>query len=247
MRPNSREVWNVRATPARAISERAVAAGVDEIVALFTSSDAYARKNQNMTVAENLRAVHDVAAVADRAGVPLLVSMGLTMFCPYEGVIPAERVYDQIDRMREWGVSRLTFASSVGVDGPLQVRSLAAGILARWPDMVLGYHLHNTNGLGAANILAALEGGVRAIETSIGGIGGGIRMPRGMPYFGNSATEDLVQMLAEMGVRTGVELVDILEASGRIQALLELDEVASFAARGGTRDGVRVLGSAGAR
>jgi hydroxymethylglutaryl-CoA lyase len=220
-------------------AERAAAAGVDEFAALFTCSETYCRKNQNMTIEENFRAVESVAAVAEREGRPLLVSMGLTMFCPYEGEIPPERVYGMIERMRELGARAITIATTAGVDGPQQVHTLASGILERWPELTLGYHLHNTNGLGSANILAALQAGVEAVETSIGGLGGGIRMPRGMPYFGNFATEDAVQLLDELGVATGIELDAILEASSRIEALLELDEVASFAARGGTR--ARVL------
>jgi hydroxymethylglutaryl-CoA lyase len=220
-------------------AERAAAAGVDEFAALFTCSETYCRKNQNMTIEENFGAVEAVAAVAERERIPLLVSMGLTMFCPYEGEIPPERVYAMIERMRGWGVRRITIATTAGVDGPRQVHALSSGILECWPNMSLGYHLHNTNGLGSANILAALQAGVEAIETSIGGLGGGIRMPRGMPYFGNFPTEDLVQLLSELGVRTGIDLDAILAASGRIQSLLELDEVASFAARGGTR--ARVL------
>jgi hydroxymethylglutaryl-CoA lyase len=220
-------------------AERAAASGVDEFAALFTCSETYCRKNQNMTIEENFRAVESVAAVAAREGRPLLVSMGLTMFCPYEGEIPPERVFGMIERMRDLGARAITIATTAGVDGPRQVHALASGILERWPDLTLGYHLHNTNGLGSANILAALQAGVEAIETSIGGLGGGIRMPRGMPYFGNFSTEDVVQMLNELGVATGIELDAILEASSRIEALLELDEVSSFAARGGTR--ARVL------
>jgi hydroxymethylglutaryl-CoA lyase len=216
-------------------AERAAAAGVDELVALFTCSDTYCFKNQNMTVEQNFAAVRAVADVAERERIPLSVAMGLAMFCPYEGPIGAERVYAMIERFHAWGVRHLTFATTAGVDGPREVHTFASGILDRWSDLSLGYHLHNTNGLGSANILAALQAGVGAFETSIAGLGGGIRMPRGMPYFGNFATEDAVQLLGELGVETGIELEAILRASERIEALLELDEVASFAARGGTR------------
>jgi hydroxymethylglutaryl-CoA lyase len=224
-------------------AERAVSAGVDELVALFTVSEAYCRKNQNMTPEQNVEAVRGIARVAEREGLPLRVALGLTMFCPYEGDLAPQRTYDYIAPMYELGIREFTVASSVGVDGPGRVYALCAGIMERWPDVALGYHLHNTNGLGSANVLAALEAGVSSIETSIGGLGGGIRMPRGMPYFGNFPTEDLVQMLDEMGVDTGIELGDILHAGERILALLELDEPASYAGRGGTRGQVRELGA----
>lgn len=230
--------------PNRTGAEHAVAAGVDELVGLFSSSEAYGRKNQNMTIEENFAAIADVAAVGHAAGLPVRMAMGLTMFCPYEGEVPAERVLRQIERARAFGVTGVTIASTVGVDGPRQVFSLVKAIVDRWPDVELGYHLHNTNGLGSANILAAMEAGAESVETSIGGLGGGIRMPRSMPYFGNFPTEDTVQMLNEMGVETGIEPADILDASAQIEELLELDEVASFAARGGTRAHILELGNA---
>jgi hydroxymethylglutaryl-CoA lyase len=231
--------------PNRKGAERAVAAGVDELVGLFSSSEAYGRKNQNMTIEENFAALADIAEVGDAAGLPVRMAMGLAMFCPYAGEVPADRVLDQIERARQYGVGGITIATTVGVDGPRQVFSLVKAIVDRWPDAGLGYHLHNTNGLGSANILAALEAGAESVETSIGGLGGGIRMPRSMPYFGNFPTEDTVQMLNEMDVETGIALADILTASERIEALLELDEVASFAARGGTREHILELGRNG--
>lgn len=230
--------------PNRKGAERAVSAGVDELVGLFSSSEAYGRKNQNMSIEENFAAIAEVAAIGEAAGVPVRMAMGLAMFCPYEGEVPAERVLAQIERARGYGVTGITIATTVGVDGPRQVFSLVRQIVDRWPDAELGYHLHNTNGLGSANILAAMEAGAVSVETSIGGLGGGIRMPRSMPYFGNFPTEDTIQMLNEMGIETGIELADILTASARIEKLLELEEVASFAARGGTRAHILELGHA---
>lgn len=223
-------------------AERAAAAGVDALVGLVTCSDSYAIRNQNMTVAENLKALEDIAEVSRSFGIPMYVAMAIVMFCPYQGPVPVGDVLRVVKDVRALGVRRLTFASSVGVDGPREVYALASELLDRWPELELTYHLHNTNGLGAANLLAGFEAGVTGVETSICGLGGGIRMPRGMPYFGNFSTEDIVQMCQEMGVETGVTLDGILDASHEIEALLELEEPpASHAARGGTRRDVLAL------
>jgi hydroxymethylglutaryl-CoA lyase len=222
-------------------AERAAAAGVDEMVALMTVSEKYSMKNQNMTREENFRAFDGLAAVCRREGIPLLAALATAIFCPYEGAVPRERALSMVERLYAAGITRFTVASSVGVDGPGQVYGLCAAILDRWPDVELGYHTHNTNGLASANIIAAMQGGVTAIESCIGGLGGGIRMPRGMPYFGNFPTEDLVQMLDDMDIDCGLKSADVLAAAARVQAMLGLDELSSFSSRGGTRENVSKL------
>jgi hydroxymethylglutaryl-CoA lyase len=101
--------------------------------------------------------------------------------------------------------------------------------------MTLGIHLHDTNGMALANALAAADAGVTVFEGSICGIGGGIRMPYGIPHYGNVATEDLVHLFSEMGVDTGVELPGLLAAARRVKELLGLDTTFSHALAGGTK------------
>ena len=108
-------------------------------------------------------------------------------------------------------------------------------IRERWPDLPLGIHMHNTNGMALANALAAMDAGASVFEGSICGIGGGIRMPHGMAHYGNISTEDLVQMFAESGVETGIELPRLLDAGRRIRDLLGLEETFSAALAGGTK------------
>ena len=224
--------------PNRRGAERAAAAGVDEMVGLITASETYNRKNSNMTVEENLEAIAEIARVAREAGVHLVAAIGVAMFCPYEGEIPEDRVIRMIERMRADGVEELSVATSVGLDGPRRVSSLCSAILERWPDTTLGVHLHNTNGMALANALAAADAGATVFEGSICGLGGGIRMPYGMPHYGNVATEDLVQMFAESGVETGVDLDRLLAAGRRIRDLLGLDTTFSYALQGGTKENV---------
>ena len=228
--------------PNRRGAERAVASGVDELVGLITASETYNRKNQNMSVDENVAAISSIAEVAARAGTPFVVAIGIAMFCPYEGDVPATRVLSLIERMRADGVEEFYLATSVGLDGPRAVHDLASRIVDRWPDLTLGLHLHDTNGMALANALAGLDAGVTVFEGSICGIGGGIRMPHGMPHFGNVATEDLVHMFGESGVDTGVELDALLAAARAVEELLGLETTFSAALRGGTKAHVLELG-----
>jgi hydroxymethylglutaryl-CoA lyase len=224
--------------PNRRGAERAVAAGVDELVGLIAASETYNRKNSRMSIDENLDAVAAVAELAREAGLPLVVGIAISMFCPYEGEIPEERVLRMIERMRADGVEEFTVATSVGLDGPRKVNRLCALILEAWPELRLGVHLHNTNGMALANALAAADAGVTAFEGSICGIGGGIRMPHGIPPYGNVATEDLVHLFAELGVDTGLELRRVIAAARAAQELLGLDTTESYALRGGTKEDV---------
>lgn len=224
--------------PNRRGAERAVAAGVHEMVGLITASETYSRKNQNMTIRENLEAVSEMAEVAHREKIPLVMAIAMAMFCPYEGNIPAERVIDLIDRMRDDGVEDFTIATSVGLDGPRTVYDLSSRILDRWPETALGLHLHNTNGMALANSLAGLDAGVRVFEGAICGIGGGIRMPHGIPPYGNISMEDLTHLFMEMNVETGVDFDALLEAGRKIQEMLTLERTFSYALDGGTKAAV---------
>ena len=224
--------------PNRRGAERAVAAGADEVLGLITASDTYNLKNANMSVADNLGQIAGVAEVAREAGKPVVVAIGVAMFCPYEGEIPEPRVLEMIERMRESGVDDYYIATSTGLDGPVKVARLSSMILDRWPETRLGLHMHNTNGMALANALAGMQSGVSFLEGSICGIGGGIRMPYGMAHYGNIATEDLVHLCQELGVESGVELGSAIDAARRVKDLLELETTFSSALQGGTKAAV---------
>jgi hydroxymethylglutaryl-CoA lyase len=164
------------------------------------------------------------------------------MFCPYEGDVPPARVLSMIEQMQAEGIGEFSIATSVGVDGPRAVYGLCAQILDRWPELTLGLHLHDTNGMALANALAGLQAGVGVFEGSICGIGGGIRMPHGMPHFGNVATEDLAHMFSEADVDTEVSLGPLLEAARSIRELLDLETTFSSVLKGGTKEHVLELG-----
>jgi len=225
--------------PNRRGAERAAAAGVDEMLGLVSASETYSAKNQNMTVEQGLIEVAEIARIARASCIRLVVGVAVAMFCPYEGDVPPERVLALIERMRESGVEELQVASSAGLDGPRVVYDLCSRIRDRWPDMPLGLHLHNTNGMALANAIAGLEAGVSVFEGAICGVGGGIRMPAEMPPFGNVATEDLNHMFYEMGIETGVGVADLVEAARQIGNKLDLGVTLSYALAGATKASVR--------
>lgn len=221
--------------PNRRGADRAVAAGVDEILGLITASESYNRKNSNMTVAENLDQAAEMSRVAQEAGIPIVMAIGVCMFCPYEGELPESRIIEMIERMRSDGIDEFYLATSVGLDGPRKVHRTFSLIKEHWPELPLGIHLHNTNGMALANALAAMDAGATRFEGSICGIGGGIRMPYGMAHYGNVSTEDLAHMFFEMGIDTGVDVERLIAAGKEIQDLLGLEQSFSYAAAGGTK------------
>jgi hydroxymethylglutaryl-CoA lyase len=150
--------------------------------------------------------------------------------CPYEGYVPPARVLDIAVRLREYGAQEIAFGDTTGMANPLQVRELfamagerlgigaSASPTATSPEAIeLTAHFHNTRGQGLANVLAALQQGVASFESSFGELGG-CPVPPGAT--GNIATEDLVSMLEEMGIATGIDLPALLACSQQVQAIL---------------------------
>ena len=215
-------------------AERAVAAKSDEILGLITASEAYNLKNQNMTLEKGVEAAVATFRISDAAGIPFVLAIGMAFWCPYEGRIDESRVLDLIARFRDGGIRRLYLAGSVGMEDPRHVNQLCGRVLDRFPDVELGFHVHNLAGNGAANIVAALDAGASFIEGSICGIGGGIMTPTAMGAVGNLPTEDIVHLLNEMGVDTGITTEAVVAAARDIAKLLDI-EPRSFVTHAGTR------------
>ena len=199
--------------PNRRGAERAVDVGLREVVGLICVSEAYNLKNQNMTVDRNVEVLGEIVDVASASGTHVVVAVAMTMFCAYEGDIPLEKSMSLISRIVDLGVDEIYVATSAGADGPRKVYELCSTVRDTFPDLKVGIHLHNTNGMALANALAAMQGGVRTFESALCGIGGGIRFPHLTGNHGNLCTEDLVNMLNECGIETGVSWDKLIEAS----------------------------------
>jgi hydroxymethylglutaryl-CoA lyase len=215
-------------------AERAVACGVDEVLGLITVSEAYTQKNQRMSVAAAAEQACKSFEIADKAGLRFVMALGMAFWCAYEGRIAEERVLRLVARFYAAGMRRFYLAGSVGMEDPRHVNGLFQRIREQWPDIEVGYHVHNLSGAGTANLLAALDAGASQVEGSICGIGGGMTMPSSLGAVGNLPTEDIVHLLNESGVDTGIDTQAIQQAARDIAAMLEI-EPRSYVTRNGTR------------
>jgi hydroxymethylglutaryl-CoA lyase len=216
---------------------RAVEARVGEMLGLITCTESYTRKNQNMSIDEALLVNIRSFEIAQRHGIPFVMALGMSFWCPYEGLVPPERVEDIVRRFHEAGIRRLYLAGSIGMEDPAHVNSLFRRLYDRFPDIELGFHVHNLSGMATGNIVAALDAGVHWLEGAICGLGGGMAMPTTIGSVGNFPTEDLVTMLEEMGIRTGVEPDRVIATAREIASLLDITP-RSNRANGATRQAV---------
>lgn len=218
-------------------AERGIKTNLDELLGLITCSAAYQKKNQNMTLDQGVEEAIKTFRVADDAGRRWVMALGMSMWCAYEGRIPEDRVLDMVATFHNAGMRRFYLAGSLGMEDPRQVSELFSRVLDRHADIELGFHVHNLAGTGMANVLAAIDAGASFVEGAICGIGGGIAMPKTIASVGNLATEDIVHMLNEMNIATGIETAEIAAASRDVATLLDISP-GSHTAHIGTRSDV---------
>ena len=219
-------------------AQRAVAAGADEVLGLAIVSATYLRKNQNMSRDEAIDEALRASEIALGAGRRFVMALGMAFWCPYEGLVPEDDVLGFVERLHAGGVRRLYLAGSVGMEDPRHVSHLFARLGALWPDLELGYHVHDRAGFAPANIVAALDAGASWVEGAICGLGGGIAMPGSTGAVGNYPTDDLVNLLEAAGVATGLEPQAVLDATLAAAGLLQIEPLGR-AARGATRAALR--------
>ncbi len=189
-----------------------------EIDCFLSASETHNRKNVNRSIEESLVGLEAVLARAGSEGLRCEGVISTSFGCPYEGHVPPERVFAIARRLIAAGAEEIAFGDTTGMANPLQVREFFAAARAELgADVELTAHFHNTRGQGLANVLAALEAGCASFESSFGELGG-CPVPAGAT--GNIATEDLVSMLHEMGIETGIDLGRLLEATRMVREVL---------------------------
>jgi hydroxymethylglutaryl-CoA lyase len=189
----------------------------DEINGFLSASETHNERNVGRSVAESLAGLSRVFERALAEGLRCEGVISTSFGCPYEGHVPVARVLDVAGALAEAGAVEIGFGDTTGMANPLQVREFFAAARSRLPGVELTAHFHNTRGQGLANVLAALEVGVDSFESSFGELGG-CPVPAGAT--GNIATEDLVSMLHEMGISTGIDLPALISASRAAQDVL---------------------------
>ncbi|MEC3957762.1 hydroxymethylglutaryl-CoA lyase [Nocardia sp. CDC153] len=197
--------------------DRAVAAGVDEINVVVVATDTFSRRNQGCGTEEGVGRWERLAARGAEAGLWRTVTIAAAFGCPFEGEVPEARVRDLVARVAAAGPDEIALADTIGVGTPDRVRRLVSTVTELAPNALPRCHFHNTRNTGYANALAALDAGARALDTSIGGIGG---CPFAPAATGNIATEDLLYTLDRMGITTGVDITATIETAHWLGGLL---------------------------
>jgi hydroxymethylglutaryl-CoA lyase len=189
---------------------RAVDAGIADLEYVVSAADSHSRANAGRSTADAVAAVPEIAALAHGAGGSLEVIIATAWDCPFDGRTPISRTVDVARAAVTAGADQLCLGDTIGTTTPLRVVQLLDAVRRACPGVPLGVHFHDTRGTGQANALAAVQAGVTSLDSSIGGLGG---CPFAPGASGNIATEELVYMLEESGVRTGLDLDALLVAA----------------------------------
>ena len=211
--PNIRGCRNAVAAPKNA----------DEVNAVVSASETHNRANINRTHEKSLAELPTMVRIAHDAGMKITMSLSTTFGCPFEGHVAEDVVLRFVERFRELGFDGISLADTTGMANPRQVGELTRKVLKRFPppdDTYYTLHFHNTRGMGLANVIAGIEAGVRSFDGSVSGLGG---CPFAPGATGNICTEDMVNMLEDMGFDTRVDLAKLIACARRIPAIVGHD------------------------
>jgi hydroxymethylglutaryl-CoA lyase len=201
-------------------AERAVAAKVDEIVLVVSVSESHNRSNVRRSTEESFTGFAEIMKALEGTDMKVACGMATTFGCPFEGFQPLERILKFVDRVVGLGIDSIALADTIGMGNPRQILDVCNEVRARFPSYEFALHLHNTRGMGLANVLSGLAAGMTHYESSLGGLGG---CPFAPGATGNICTEDLVHMLQQMGHETGVDLDRLIAAARGLPALVGHD------------------------
>lgn len=195
-------------------AKRAVAAGMKTVEYVVSASNGHSEANTRSTTEQATERIGEVVRIVHDAGGQLEVIVATAWDCPFDGPTDPDRVLRIAEQAKEFGADQFSIADTIGTATPGRVGRLIDAVGERVGDFGLGVHFHNTRGAGIACALAAVQHGVRSLDASTGGLGG---CPFAPGASGNIATEELVYMLEDMGITTGIDL----DASIRAAAVAE--------------------------
>lgn len=197
--------------------ESALATGCRDITVLSAASESFCKANLNCSVAESLARVQQITTRALPAGVRVRAAVSTVVDCPFEGAIAPAQVAPVVAALHDMGCHQVSLGDTTGAGTPGTVVPMLRACLAQVPAQALAGHFHDTFGMGVANVVAALEQGLRVFDSSVSGLGG---CPYSPGATGNVATEDLVYLFAGLGLDCGVDMGRLLEAAGLVDAWL---------------------------
>lgn len=196
--------------------ERAVENGVRALSLVVGASNTFNLKNVKMTREESIQKFESVIEKAKANGIFVRYNIATAFWCPYEGKVDSNLVLEMLQQIDALGVDEIVICDTIGRANPAQVYDLFQQIATGHPEAMITAHFHDTYGLAQANVVAALQTGVTRFDTSIGGLGG---CPFALGAAGNIATEDVVFMLHEMGIETGIDLPSLLSCVELVRPL----------------------------
>lgn len=197
--------------------DRALEAGVDEVSVFMSASEGHNRSNINKSIDETYPVLEEVVKEAKMAGKTVRGYISTVIACPYDGYVKPSQVKEVADRLFSMGIDELSLGETMGVGVPNQVESLLEALLPHFNVNQLAMHFHDTRGTALANIVKSLEMGITIFDSALGGLGG---CPYAKGASGNVATEDLLYMLHEMGIDTGIDLDSALKSAQLIERTL---------------------------
>jgi hydroxymethylglutaryl-CoA lyase len=196
---------------------RAVEANLDEIVVFLSASESHNKKNVNRNVDESLLGFREIADIAGKNSIPIQGDIATAFGCPFEGNVPSKRLAEISKEYKEMGFKGVTLGDTTGMATPPVVTDAINAIRDAVPDFSITLHFHNTRGIGLANVMSGLYQGITDYESCFGGMGG---CPFAPNATGNVCSEDLIYLLHEMGVETGIDLDKLISIAQKVEGLV---------------------------
>jgi hydroxymethylglutaryl-CoA lyase len=200
-------------------AERAIKAGVSMLNLVVSASESHNFSNVQMSIQESLNCFTDVIKLARQEKIPVRASISTAFGCPFEGDVPLIQISSISHKLCDMGCVEINLCDTTGMANPNKVAQIANYFIVHFPDVNIVMHFHNTRGMGSANVLSAIQNGITSLETSFGGLGG---CPFAPGATGNVCTEDIVHMLHEIGIYTGVNLPCLIDGVRKIENLLRI-------------------------
>lgn len=200
--------------------ERAIAAGADQVAVFLSATESFSQRNINCSIEQSFDRAAAVIELAHHHGIKVRGYVSCVLGCPYEQGVPVSAVVRVAGQLSEMGCYEISLGDTIGVGRPEQARAMVRAVAAAIPREKIALHFHDTFGRALENVLACMEEGVSVVDGAVGGLGG---CPYAPGSSGNLATEDLVVMLDELGVRSGVDIDGLMDAVKVVEKILGIE------------------------
>lgn len=201
-------------------AQRAIDSGINKFKLMLSATDSHSLSNANCLTEDAMNGFDPIIELAEKHNVIVGGSISVAFGCPYEGKVPIERLHSIVERYVSLGIKEVSLADSTGMANPKQIFEVVGYLLHTFPKMTFSMHLHNTRGTALANAIVAMQLGIVHFDSSIAGLGG---CPYAPGATGNVATEDLVHLLSEMGITTGINLHSLIQVAKEVKELIGHD------------------------